>query len=85
MIGSKVFQKIVTKLTDKLAINGLLAAGGTAIAPAIGTAIGVGAGFLSDFLFLKADEMMNREGYKQELADAIEESRNEMLALVKAS
>ena len=78
------FKKIVASLTEKLAARGLLAAGGTLIAPVVGTAVGVGIGFVGDYLFLKADEAMNRDSYRQEIVDAIEDSRAEMLALVSA-
>lgn len=79
-----VFTKIVSTLTKKLAVRGLLAAGGTAIAPIAGTAVGIGIGVAGDFLFLKADEAMNRESYKAELIAAIEESSTEMLEMVGA-
>lgn len=79
------FKKIVASLLEKLAIRGLLAAGGTAIAPGVGTAVGVLVGTGTDYLFLKADEAMNRESYKEEIVAAIEESRTEMLEWASVS
>ncbi|HIT51223.1 MAG TPA: hypothetical protein IAA95_03305 [Candidatus Aveggerthella excrementigallinarum] len=35
-----------------------------------------------DYALLNIDEMQNRESYKAEIVDAIEEERAEMLALV---
>ena len=84
-VAKPFFKKAVAELLEKLAVRGFLAEGGTAIAPGVGTAIGLGVGFIADFLFLKADEAMNRESYRNEITDAIEESRQEMLALVGAA
>ena len=85
ILAKPFFNKIVAGLLEKLAARGLLAEGGTAIAPGFGTVIGLGVGFLSDFLFLKADEAMNRESYKEDITSALEESREEMLALARVS
>ena len=79
------FKKIVAALSEKLAVRGLLAEGGTLIAPGVGTAIGLGVGFAADYLFLKADEAMNRESYHDQIVDAINEERGKWLELVKAS
>ena len=84
ILAKPFFKKIVASLLEKLAARGLLAIGGTAIAPGVGTAIGVGVGIAGDFLFLKADEAMNRDSYREEIISAIEESRTEMLELIRA-
>ena len=78
------FKKIVAEVTEKLAIRGLLAEGGTLIVPGLGTALGIGVGFAADYLFLKADEAQNRESYKEEIVTALEECRQDMLDLVSA-
>jgi hypothetical protein len=91
-----VFKKIVAKLVEKLTAKGLIkiataaasgAAGGTLIAPGVGTAVGAVAGVATtvgtDYLFVKADEAQNREQYKQELLESIEETRAEMKSLIQ--
>ena len=84
VLAKPFFKKLVASLAEKLAARGLLTAGGTAIAPGVGTALGFGIGFAGDYLFLKVDEAMNRESYKEEIVSAIEESRTEMLQMVAA-
>lgn len=85
IVQKTFFKKIVSEVTEKLAVRGLLAQGGTLIAPGVGTAVGLGIGVAADYLFLKADEAMNRESYKQEIVDAIEAYRREMLSTVAAA
>lgn len=68
-----IFSKLGTKLGT--AIGGL---GGP-----IGLAVGVVAGTTIDLALLKADEMANRDAYRQELIDAINESREEALSPLK--
>ena len=84
IMAKPVFKKIVAGLLEKLAMRGLLAAGGTAIAPGVGTAVGVGVGVAADYLLLKADEVANRASYREELVAAIEESRSKVLEVVCA-
>jgi len=84
ILAKPFFKKIVAELSSKLAVRGMLAEGGTIVAPGVGTAIGVGVGIFTDYLFLKSDEAMNRESYKEEIVAAIEEQRAEMLELVQA-
>ena len=65
------------------AVGGAL---GTVAGPAgtaAGAVVGTAAGFGVDFGLLKLDEFMNREQYRQEIVDTIEEGRTEMLALVE--
>ena len=85
------FGKIVGRLTSGLTTRGLAEAAGTTagtvLSPGVGTAIGavggLAIGTLSDYLFLKADEALNRDAYKAEIIDALETGRAEMLAIVE--
>lgn len=91
VLAKPFFNKIVTRLVEALGTRGLLEAagttGGTVLAPGVGTAVGlvgsIAVGTVSDYLFLKADEAMNRESYKEEITSAIEDGRSEMLAMVQ--
>lgn len=84
---SKIVTRLLTALGSRTAINVITTTGGTVIAPVVGTAAGIvggtAVGIATDFLLLKADEAMNREGYKEEIVAAIEEGRAEMLSLVE--
>lgn len=92
VVVKPVFQKIVTRLLNALAARGgvelVSSAGGTAIAPGVGTAVGllggVAVGTVVDFIFLKVDEVANRESYKEEIVATIEEARSETLAIFQA-
>lgn len=75
--------KLVAKLGSSGIVKVVTSVTGTAIAPGVGTAAGIGIGVLSDYLFLKADETWNRDAYRQELIDAIEEDRQEKLDLIE--
>lgn len=87
ILSKPVFEEITNKLIAKLGRSGFVklatSAAGTAIAPGVGTAAGIGVGFLSDYLFLKADEALNRDTYRQELIDAIEQDRKEKLEIMQ--
>lgn len=84
------FNKFVTKIATALGSRGLSAAAGgvagSAVGP-LGTAVGVIAGTALgigvDAAMLAFDEMQNRDTYKQEIIDAIEEERAATLALVE--
>lgn len=84
VLNKPFFKKITTQLAEALARKGLISSAtsitGTLIAPGIGTIGGIGLGVLSDYLFVKADEAMNRDEYEQEIIAAIEESRADMIA-----
>ena len=82
-----VLGKMTTRLVNALSVRGLTsAAGGVAGSAAlgVGTVIGIAAGtvigFATDYAILKADEAINRETYKQELVEVIEQERSETLA-----
>ncbi len=88
LLEKPVFKNISSKLATALARRGLLktasAGVGSLIAPGVGTAGGIAVGVLTDYLFVKADEAMNREAYREEIIAAINESRDEMIAEVEA-
>lgn len=89
ILARPVFQQMAAKLISALGTRGTVqlvtSAGGTAIAPGIGTAVGAIGGLVIgaavDYVFLKVDEAQNREGYKSDIVAAIEEERTETLAL----
>lgn len=62
------------------------AAIGTAAGP-VGTILGAAAGTAAsigvDYALLKVDESQNRESYKEQITDAIEEERAEVLSLLE--
>ena len=92
------FKAIVSRISCMLASRGVGAAAGTvvggaagSIVPGAGTVAGAAAGAVAgtaisvgvDYAALKIDEAQNREEYKSEIIDAIEEERAEVLALVE--
>lgn len=90
--GKEFFKVIVARISSALASRGIGAAAGgavgTALGPvgtvvgiALGTAVGVGV----DYGMLKLDEAQNREQYRQEIVQSIEESRAETIDLVQSS
>lgn len=90
VLKKEFFSKIVGRISSALATRTAGSAAGAAagsVVPGIGTiaglvagaAIGVGA----DYGTLKLDEVQNRETYKQEIIDTIEERRAEVLAFVQ--
>ncbi len=92
VVAKPVFQKIVTRLLNALAtrtgVELVSSAGGTVIAPGVGTAAGLlgglAIGTAVDFVFLKVDEVANRESYKEEIVAAIEEARSEILSVFQS-
>ena len=88
LIGKKIIKKMITKLATKLGISAgekvatiaFVAAGPPGVV--LKTGADVVTTIALDVLFLKADEMMNRENYKKEIIDGINEERNEMLAMI---
>ena len=81
------FKAIVSRISSMLASRGISTVAGGAVGAlagpagvaagaAAGTAIGVGV----DYAALKIDEAQNREAYKAEIVEAIEEERTEALA-----
>ncbi|MBQ9954429.1 MAG: hypothetical protein IJO87_03255 [Eggerthellaceae bacterium] len=80
-----VFKEMVELALKKLTIRGLVTGAGTLVAPGVGTAAATGASVAVDYLFLKGDEMLNRDEHRAEIVAAIEESRAEMLMMARAS
>lgn len=91
VVEKQFFGKIVGRIAGVLGSRGAGAAAGaaagTAVAPGIGTVAGLAAGTALgvgvDYGLLKIDELQNRETYRQEIVDTIEEQRAEMLASVQ--
>lgn len=90
-IGKQFCSKVVTKLTTAAASRAASGAVGGAVgtlAGPLGTAASSGLSLRAamgvgvDYVLLNIDEMQNRETYKQEIIDTIEEERAEKLALV---
>lgn len=88
-IQKQFFGKAVSRIGSALGTRAAGAAAGGAVgtlAGPLGTVLGVAGGTLAavgvDYALLNIDEMQNRESYKAEIVDAIEEERAEMLALV---
>ena len=84
------FNKFVTKIATALGSRSLGAAAGGAVGSAagpLGTIAGIAAGTALgigvDAAMLAVDEMQNRDTYKQEIVDAIEEERAATLAMVE--
>ena len=90
-ISGVIAKKVVGKIAAKAAFKAIASrVGGLAAASAASSAggpvtfaIAVVASFGADIAMVKADELANRESYKQELVSAIEEQREEMLSLVR--
>lgn len=89
-VAKPFFQKFVSKVAGKIgsravstAVGGAVGtiAGplGTAVGAVAGTAVGLGI----DYGMVKFDEWQNRESYKEEIVQLIEEERSEMLAAVQ--
>ena len=89
-LGKPFITEVVKRITSALssrgvgaAIGGVLGTAAGPVGTAAGVAVGTAAGVGVDFGLLKLDEFMNREQYKQEIVDTIEENRAELLALVE--
>lgn len=80
---SQMTSKLASALARKGLISGVASAAGTLVAPGVGTAAGIGIGVLSDYLLVKTDEALNRADYEQEIIEAIEASRAEMIAEIQ--
>lgn len=87
VLKKEFFGKIVGRMSSALATRAAGAAAGSAagsVVPGIGTIAGFAAGTAigvgADYGMLKLDEAQNRETYKQEIIDTIEEQRAETLA-----
>ncbi|WP_307980802.1 hypothetical protein [uncultured Senegalimassilia sp.] len=89
-VKKQFFKNVTSRITSVLAsraTGGVVGAAiGTAAGPA-GTILGVAAGTAAsigvDYALLKMDESQNRESYKQQITEAIEEERAEALSLLE--
>ena len=89
--GKAFFKAIVSRIGSMLGSRGVGAAvggaAGTLVGPGVGTAVGIAAGAAIgvgvDYGLLMLDEAQNRESYKAEIVEAIEEERAEALAQIE--
>ena len=89
--GKAFFKAIVSRIGGMLGSRGVGAAvggaAGTLVGPGVGTAVGIAAGAAIgvgvDYGLLMLDEAQNRESYKAEIIEAIEEERAEALAQIE--
>ena len=92
--ASKAFFKaIVSRIGSMIGSRGVGAAvggaAGTFVGPGVGTAVGIAAGAAIgvgvDYGLLMLDEAQNRESYKAEIVESIEEERAEVLAQIEVA
>lgn len=91
--GKAFFKAIVSRIGSMLGSRGVGAAvggaAGTLVGPGVGTAVGIAAGAAIgvgvDYGLLMLDEAQNRESYKAEIIESIEEERAEVLAQIEAA
>ncbi len=91
--GKAFFKAIVSRIGSMLGSRAAGAAvggaAGTLVGPGVGTAVGIAAGAAIgvgvDYGLLMLDEAQNRESYKAEIVEAIEEERAEVLAQIEAA
>ena len=89
--GKAFFKAIVSRIGSMIGSRGVGAAvggaAGTLVGPGVGTAVGIAAGAAIgvgvDCGLLMLDEAQNRESYKAEIIEAIEEERAEALAQIE--
>ena len=89
--GKAFFKAIVSRIGSMIGSRGVGAAvggaAGTLVGPGVGTAVGIAAGAAIgvgvDCGLLMLDEAQNRESYKAEIIEAIEEERAEALAKIE--
>ena len=85
------FKAIVSRIGSMIGSRGVGAAvggaAGTLVGPGVGTAVGIAAGAAIgvgvDYGLLMLDEAQNRESYKAEIIESIEEERAEVLAQIE--
>ena len=89
--GKAFFKAIVSRIGSMIGSRGVGAAvggaAGTLVGPGVGTAVGIAAGAAIgvgvDYGLLMLDEAQNRESYKAEIIEVIEEERAEALAQIE--
>ena len=85
------FKAIVSRIGSMIGSRGVGAAvggaAGTLVGPGVGTAVGIAAGAAIgvgvDYGLLMLDEAQNRESYKAEIIESVEEERAEVLAQIE--
>ena len=90
-VGKGFFKAIVSRIGSMIGtrVTGAAIGGtaGTFVGPVVGTAVGAAAGAAIgvgvDYGLLMLDEAQNRESYKAEIIEAIEEERTEALAQIE--
>ena len=90
-VGKAFFKAIVSRIGSMIGSRGVGAAvggaAGTLVGPGVGTAVGIAAGAAIgvgvDCGLLMLDEAQNRESYKAEIIEAIEEERADLLAQIE--
>ena len=90
VVGQQFFKRAVSKIASVLSSKAIGEVAGGAVGSlagplgtVLGTVTGFGASVAVDFLTLKADELLNRDKYREEIIATIEESRAETLALLE--
>lgn len=92
-VGKGFFKAIVSRIGSMIGtrVTGAAIGGtaGTFVGPVVGTAVGAAAGAAIgvgvDYGLLMLDEAQNRESYKAEIIEAIEEERTEALAQIEGA
>ncbi len=89
-VKKQFFKNVVARIASVLgsrATGGVVGAAiGTAAGPAgtiAGAAVGAAASIGVDYALLKVDESQNRESYKEQITQAIEEERSETLSMLE--
>jgi hypothetical protein len=84
------FKNVVSRITTVLAVRatggvvgGVVGLAGGPLGTITGIAAGTAASVGIDYALLKVDESQNRESYKEQIVQAIEEERSEMLSLLE--
>lgn len=84
------FKEFVKKVAGKLGgravstvVGGAVGTIGGPLGTVVGAAVGTAAGVGIDYGMVKLDEWQNRESYREEIVQLIEEERSEMLAAVQ--
>lgn len=91
VVEKQFFKEFVKKVAGKLggravsaAVGGAVGTIGGPLGTVVGAAVGTAAGVGIDYGMVKLDEWQNRESYREEIVQLIEEERSEMLAAVQS-
>lgn len=90
VVEKQFFKEFVKKVAGKLggravsaAVGGAVGTIGGPLGTVVGAAVGTAAGVGIDYGMVKLDEWQNRDSYREEIVQLIEEERSEMLAAVQ--